>query len=298
MRILLVDDDPHLLEALALGLQLQWPACEVVTAVGGAAGERAFFDRAPDVVVLDVAPRDTSGLEVLRAIRRVSDVPVLVVTAPGEAPDQVRGLVLGADDYLVKPVGHLALLARIRAVLRRAARPPPARNRPDVVAGDLAVHFQRRQVTLRGEPVPLTAVEYTLLAHLARHAGRRLPPRALLDRVWGADAGATPRHLEAVVDRLRAKLEPAGGPRFIESEETERGVGYRFVRPRHLRAAARPARRPRPPGPPARDRRAPGRRHRPAMAGGRRRGDRRPRYDARRAAGVVPWAPLAALVRR
>jgi DNA-binding response OmpR family regulator len=228
MRILLVDDDPHLLEALALGLQLQWPGCEVVTAADGAAGERAFFARAPDVVVLDVALRGGRGFEVLRAIRRVSDVPVLVVTARGEEPDQLRGLELGADDYLVKPFGHLALLARVRAVLRRAELPPPARARPDVVAGDLAIDFRGHRVTLRGEPVPLTPVEYKLLSHLARNAGRLLPHQALLDRVWGADDGATTRHLEVAIGRLRRKLESGGGARYLE---TERGVGYRFVRP-------------------------------------------------------------------
>jgi DNA-binding response OmpR family regulator len=229
MKILLVDDDPQILDALSVGLQLQWQDCEVVTAADGEAGEQAFFDHAPDVVVLDVAMPGKSGFEVLRAIRRISDVPVLMVTARGEEHDQVRGLELGADDYVVKPFGHLALLARIRAVLRRAELPPPVDAQPDFVAGDLAINFQDHQVTLRGEPVKLTPVEYKLLYHLARNAGRLLPHQALLDRVWGEDYGATTHHLKVFVSRLRAKLEPPGGAHYIE---TERGVGYRFVRPR------------------------------------------------------------------
>ena len=239
MKILLVDDDPHILDALSVGLQLQWQECEVLTAADGEAGEQAFFDHVPDVVVLDVAMPGKSGFEVLQAIRRVSDVPVLMVTARGEEHDQVRGLELGADDYVVKPFSHLALLARIKAVLRRAELPPPVNAQPDLVAGDLAIHFQSHQVTLRGEPVKLTPVEYKLLYHLARNAGRLLPHQALLDRVWGADYGATTHHLKVFVSRLRGKLEPAGdaGPRYIE---TERGVGYRFVRPAGVRAAARP----------------------------------------------------------
>ena len=153
MKILIVDDDPHILDALTVGLQLQWQDCEVVTAAGGEAGEQAFFDHVPDVVLLDPALPDRSGYDVLRAIRRVSDVPVLILSARGAETDQVKGLELGADDYLVKPFGHLVLLARIKAVLRRAELPPPVNARPDFVAGDLAINFQSHQVTLRGEPV-------------------------------------------------------------------------------------------------------------------------------------------------
>ena len=231
MKILLVDDDPHILDALSVGLQLQWQECEVLTAADGEAGERAFFDHVPDVVVLDVAMPGKSGFEVLQAIRRVSDVPVLLVTARGEEHDQVRGLELGADDYVVKPFGHLALLARIKAVLRRAELPPPVNAQPDFVAGDLDIHFQSHQVALHGEPVRLTPVEYKLLYHLVRNAGRVLPHQTLIDRVWGADYGAPADYLKVFVSRLRAKL----GPEHIQ---TERGLGYRFARPRALAAAS------------------------------------------------------------
>jgi DNA-binding response OmpR family regulator len=237
MKILVIDADPRTRDALTVGLQLQWQDCEVLAAAGGEAGEQAFFDHLPDVVLLDPALPDTSGYDVLRAIRRVSDVPVLLLSARGAETDQVKGLERGADDYLVKPVGHLVLLARIKAVLRRAELPPPVDARPDLVAGDLAINFQARQVTLRGEPVKLTPVEYKLLYHLARNAGRLLPHQALLDRVWGADDGATTHHLKVFISRLRAKLEPEGGPRYIE---TERGLGYRFVRPGALPPAVAP----------------------------------------------------------
>ena len=228
MKLLLVDADPHLLDALSVGLPLQWPDCEVLTAPDGAAGARAFFDHDPAVVVLAVPLPGERGFAVLRAIRRASDVPVLLVTEHGETHDQVRGLELGADDYLAKPFSHLALLARLRAVLRRAVLPPPERARPDFVAGDLTVTFRRQAVTVTGAPVRLTAVEYTLLSHLVRHAGRWLPAQTLVDRVWRGDAGVTTYHLHAVIRRLRSKLEPADGGRFLE---TDRGVGYRFVRP-------------------------------------------------------------------
>jgi DNA-binding response OmpR family regulator len=223
-----VDDDPQILDAVTVGLQLQWQDSTVIPARDGEAGLQAFYEHDPDVVVLDVMMPRRNGFEVLQEIRRVSDVPVIMLTARGEDTDQVRGLEAGADDYVVKPFSHLALLARIKAVLRRADLPQPTRTLPDFQAGDLAISFQNHQVTLRGEPVKLTPVEYKLLYHLVRNAGRLMPHEALLDRVWGADYGATTDHLKVYVSRLRAKLETPGQPHLIE---TERGLGYRFVRP-------------------------------------------------------------------
>jgi two-component system KDP operon response regulator KdpE len=225
MRILIVDDDAALLDALAVDFQLQWEDAEVLTAPDGAAGLARFFESSPDVVLLDVVMPGRNGLEVLQAIRRVSDVPVLMLTARGEEVDQVRGLELGADDYVLKPFGHLALLARIRAVLRRAELIPPLEAVPNFVAGDLAVRFQDHRVTVGGEEVKLSPVEYRLLYHLVRNAGRVLPHQLLLDRVWGEAYGASPDYLEVFVSRLRAKIERPGGPRYIQ---TERGLGYRF----------------------------------------------------------------------
>jgi CheY-like chemotaxis protein len=125
VKILVVDDDQPILDALTVGFQLQWQDATVLVAGDGEAGLRTFYEHSPDVVVLDVALPGRSGFEVLQEIRRTSDVPVLMLTARGEELDQVRGLELGADDYVVKPVRHLVLLARIRAVLRRAELPPP-----------------------------------------------------------------------------------------------------------------------------------------------------------------------------
>src|SRR4051794_36103106 len=170
MKILVVDDDFQILDALTVGLQLQWPECEVIAARDGEEGLAAFFERAPNVVVLDVNMPRKNGFEVLQAIRRVSDVPVLMLTARGEEATQVRGLELGADDYLVKPFSHLVLLARIRAVLRRAELPPPAEALPDFQAGPLAIHFQEHRASVDGAAVKLTPVEYKLLYHLARNA--------------------------------------------------------------------------------------------------------------------------------
>jgi two-component system KDP operon response regulator KdpE len=231
MKILVVDDDQLILEAVTVGLQLQWQDSTVIAATDGEAGVEAFFEHTPDVVVLDVAMPKKNGFEVLQEIRRVSDVPIIMLTARGEDIDQVRGLELGADDYVVKPFSHLALLARIKAVLRRAEMPPPARALPDFEAGDLSINFDNHQVTRQGQPVRLTPVEYKLLYHLVRNAGRLMPHQALLDRVWGDDYGATTDYLKVFISRLRAKIESKDSPPFIE---TERGLGYRFVRPQRV----------------------------------------------------------------
>jgi two-component system, OmpR family, KDP operon response regulator KdpE len=236
MKVLVVDDDQRIREVLEIGLQLQWQDATVMTAADGETGLNIFFDEEPDIVLLDVMMPHKNGFEVLKAIRQVSDVPVIMLTARDEDVDQVRGLELGADDYISKPFSHLALMARIKAALRRAELPAPVQALPDFEAGDLAIHFQNHEVTVRGEGVNLTPVEYKLLYHLVRNAGHLLPHEALLDRVWGSSYEASPEYLKVFVSRLRAKLRRPGSPEYIE---TERGRGYRFVRPHEGANAAK-----------------------------------------------------------
>ena len=228
LKILIVDDDPDLLEAVGLGMQLQWPGAEVVTAEDGEQGLQVFFEQTPDVVLLDVSLPRLDGFEVLRRIRAVSDTPVLMLTARGEELDKVRGLEIGADDYVTKPFSPLELLARIKAILRRVELPPPVRATPSFVAGDLAINFDSHEVTRRGEPVPLTALEYKLLYHLVRNAGHVLTRAGILARVWGDEYRDQSDYLKVYISRLRSKLEDdPDRPRYII---TERGLGYRFNR--------------------------------------------------------------------
>jgi ParB/RepB/Spo0J family partition protein len=240
VKILAIDDDASIREALTIGLQLQWQDAEVLEAADGEAGLQQFFDHNPDIVLLDVTMPRMSGFEVLKEIRRVSEAPVILLTARGEEMDQVHGLELGADDYLVKPVKHAALVARIKSALRRAEMPQPIQALPDFATGELAVHFQNQEVTVGGQPVKLTPVEYRLLFQLVRNAGHLLPHRALLDRVWGSEYDASPEYLKVFISRLRAKLRRPGGPEYIQ---TERGLGYRFIK------GPRPATIPRTEGP-------------------------------------------------
>jgi len=230
MKVLIIEDDPQIADAIATGFELSWQDCATVHASDGEEGLRRFALDEPDVVILDVGLPGQSGFDVLREIRQQSDVPVVMLTARADEMQQVRGLELGADDYVAKPFSQLALQARVKSILRRADLPAPLGTQPDFVAGDLVMHYEAQQVTLRGAPVQLTPVEYRLLYQLARNAGRLLPHQLLLDRVWGPDYGATADYLKVFMSRLRGKLEtdPAQRP-FIENV---RGRGYRFVLPK------------------------------------------------------------------
>jgi two-component system, OmpR family, KDP operon response regulator KdpE len=228
MKILIVDDDHDLLEALGLGLQLQWQGVELLTATDGEAALTCFFEEMPDVVLLDVGLPRLDGFAVLRRIRQVSDTPVLMLTARGEELDKVRGFEIGADDYVTKPFSPLELLARIKAVLRRSELPPPVRVAPSFMADNLSVNFESQEVLRSGQPVSLSATEYRLLFQLVRNAGHIVPRETLLARVWGDDYRDQTDYLKVYVSRLRAKLEDdPEHPRFIL---TERGLGYRFAR--------------------------------------------------------------------
>ncbi len=239
MKILIVDDDPDLLEAVGLGLQLQWQGVEIVTATDGERALDVFFDELPDVVLLDVGLPRLDGFEVLRRIREVSDTPVLMLTARGEELDKVRGLEIGADDYVTKPFSPLELLARIKAILRRSELPPPVRATPSFAVGDLAINFDSHEVLKGGERVPLTATEYRLLFQLVRNAGHVVPREALLARVWGDEYRDQLDYLKVYVSRLRGKLEDdPDRPRYIL---TERGLGYRFARTPAAPGPDRPA---------------------------------------------------------
>jgi two-component system, OmpR family, KDP operon response regulator KdpE len=234
MKILIVDDDRAIVEAIAIGLQLQWPGVQICSAPSGEQGLAAFMAEAPDVTLLDVNLPTMSGWEALKKIREISSAPVLILTARDDELEKVKGLDLGADDYLTKPFGHLELFARIKAVLRRTAA--PTGGAPAFVSGDLAVNFDSHEVLMGGRPVKLSPIEYNLLSLLVRNAGRVLPVETLLTRLWGDEYRDEITYLKTYISRLRHKLgDTAGQPHYII---TERGAGYRFVRP----GAARPER--------------------------------------------------------
>jgi two-component system phosphate regulon response regulator PhoB len=229
VKILVVDDEAEVVDVVAVAARFQWPDVTTISAYGGEHGLELFYKEAPDVVVLDVAMPGTTGFEVLRRIRQTSDVPVILLTGRTAEADQVRGLELGADEYVTKPFGPMVLLARIRALVRRARAIPPARASNDLKVGALTMDFTAREVRLSGQPVSLGPAEYRLLYHLASHAGRFLDHRELSHLVWGSDWSATGNNVKSLVNRLRAKIDLGSGAANLI--ENRRGVGYRFVDP-------------------------------------------------------------------
>jgi DNA-binding response OmpR family regulator len=222
-RILVVDDETNLRHTV--GYALRREGYEVASAEDGEKGLALFRSSRPDLVVLDVMLPRMDGLAVCRAIRRESDVPVIMLTARDTELDTVVGLEVGADDYLTKPFSMVELVARIRAMLRRAAPrhgTPPER----VEVGGLAIDVARRRVTVEGAEVELKPREFDLLAHLAGSPGRVFTREQLLASVWGLDYSGDPRTVDTHVKTIRERLsDQAEAPRWIE---TVRGVGYRF----------------------------------------------------------------------
>jgi len=214
-RILLVDDEASVRATVRRGLETL--GYDVDVAQDGLEAIRQVEHWRPDVVLLDLAMPKMGGLSAIEQIRTWSAVPVIVLSVMGEEGDKVRALEAGADDYLTKPFGMQELNARIRVALRRLSR---ASDGP-IEFGGVTVDVGKRLVTVNGEEVHLTPIEYELLKQLALEAGRVLTHQTLLERVWGPDYHAETHYLRPVITSLRKKL----GPRLIQ---TEPGVGYRI----------------------------------------------------------------------
>jgi DNA-binding response OmpR family regulator len=225
-RVLVVDDDPTVSEVVARYLERDGYAVETV-ADGRTALDRALAEP-PDLVVLDLMLPGIDGLEVCRRLRALAPVPIVILTARGQENDRIVGLDLGADDYVAKPFSTKELVARVRAVLRRARGPlaPSGPDAPSVYAdGDLEVDVAARQARLAGAVVSLTAREFELLAFLVRHPGRAFRREELLEGVWGYRYGDTST-VTVHVRRLREKIEP--DPSAPVRIATVWGVGYRW----------------------------------------------------------------------
>ncbi len=222
-KILVIDDEPEVSRAVRLTITLQEPDWQVVEANSGREGLAKLGAENFDLVLLDLVMPDMSGYDVLKQIRLFSDVPVIILTVRDDEMDKVHGLELGADDYIVKPFGHLELMARIRSIFRRLEGNVRTYEKP-VVIGGLRIDLNRREVTVDGKKVRLTGTEYRLLEILARNAGRIVPTKTLLSRIWGPMMTDNPDYLKVYIHRLRSKLgDDPNHPRYIH---TERGVGY------------------------------------------------------------------------
>jgi DNA-binding response OmpR family regulator len=222
VKLLVVDDDPELLPLVAFALRQG--GYLVVEAPSGEAALAAFASERPDLVVLDVNLPGIDGFEVCRRIRETSRVPILMLTVRADEEDVVRGLDLGADDYLGKPFSPRTLLARVRALLRRGGQEAPRA----LARGDLALDEERHTLRVGDRPeLVLAPLELRLVHFLLANAGRTVTPERLLRHLWGGSATADREHLKQLVYRLRQKVEPdPGSPRYLL---TDPGAGYRLV---------------------------------------------------------------------
>lgn len=224
-RILVVDDERRMVGFIRLNLEQD--GFEIIEAFNGTDALNRLRDSLPDLILLDVMMPDIDGFEVLRTIREISQVPVIMLTAKGEEDDKVKGLELGADDYVTKPFSPRELVSRVRAVLRRGATFDEDEEGVIDVDDRLKIDFGRREVWVDGELVKLRPTEYRLLYHLVRNAGWVLTHDQILTKVWGYEYRDEPHYVRLYINYLRKKIErdPAD-PKYIL---TERGVGYRFV---------------------------------------------------------------------
>ncbi len=224
-RVLIIDDDPGLLTLLRLGLERD--GFEVLTAQNGKEGLRKAYDYHPDLIVLDILMPEMDGWEVCQRLRYICNTPILILTAMDERDGVIRGLSVGADDYVLKPCTFEELKARIRALLRRSAGSPENARQTVYDDGNLRIDFSDGMVTKKGEPVTLTPTESRLLLYLASRQGKVISHQELLTQVWGPAYNDAVGYLSVYIRYLRQKIEddPAK-PRYIR---TRWRVGYYFA---------------------------------------------------------------------
>ncbi|MEW6143350.1 MAG: response regulator transcription factor [Chloroflexota bacterium] len=229
LKVLMIEDNPDIVESVSLVLRLRWPEAHLTGAAEGGQGLTMARSQSPDLIILDLGLPDMDGFKVLEDIRNFTDKPIIILTARAGEMDKLKGLETGADDYITKPFSHTELLARMRAVLRRAERFKFEGGVKPFITQYLTIDFANRVITRESQPVKLTPTEYNLLTYLVMNEGTVLTHRALLEKVWGEQYFDATDYLKVYVQRLRNKLErdPSSPEMFL----TERGIGYKFIRP-------------------------------------------------------------------
>jgi two-component system KDP operon response regulator KdpE len=223
--VLVADDEPHIAQVVRINLEAE--NFQVITAASGTETLKRVREDLPDLVLLDVGMPELDGFETLRLLRELSDIPVVMLTVRSSEDDIVRGLGLGADDYITKPFRARELSSRIKAVLRRTAGPAEPESAILKVDDYLSVDYNSREAIVDGKRVKLRPTEFRLLFHLIENAGWVVPHETLLSKVWGYEYRDEVHYVRLYVTYLRQKIEPdPSNPRYIL---TERGTGYRFI---------------------------------------------------------------------
>jgi DNA-binding response OmpR family regulator len=224
-RVLVVDDESRLVNLVRMNLEME--RFRVIEACNGYEALDMVRKHIPEIIILDIMMPQLDGFETLRMLREFSSTPVIMLTAKGEEDDIVKGLALGADDYMTKPFGPRELVSRVKAVLRRVEGLSDPGESILKIDDRLSVDFNKRQVMINGEPIKLRPTEYRLLYHLIENVGWTIPHEQILAKVWGYEYRDETHYVRLYVNYLREKIEedPAN-PKYIL---TERGTGYRFM---------------------------------------------------------------------
>jgi len=229
LKVVVIDDSPEIIEVVSLCFQLRWSNAELSSAPTGSEGLELVEAVSPDIVILDIGLPDMEGFEVLKEIRRFSQVPVIMLTVRAEDTDVARGLEMGADDYITKPFSHIELVARVQAVLRRSQGTAVSSGERPFNSGKLFIDFTGNEVKVDGKSVKLTSTELKLLYLLVRNEGRLVTHEGLLSKVWGETYSDARDLLRVHIQHLRQKLDDSvESPHIIV---TEHGMGYKFIRP-------------------------------------------------------------------
>ena len=227
MRALIIDKDQEVAEAVSLTFGMAWPDSETISATSGDSGIYLAGSEWPSLVILEIDLPDMDGFTICKEIRRFSDVPIIMLTMRGKEGDIVRGLQVGADDYIIKPFRGLVFMAKVKAVMRRAEPTPTVVSDQVFEYGDLKVDFATAAVFLGERRVSFTPTEYRLLCQLLKSVGKVVPSRTLLGQVWGRDHLDETRYLKVHIKHLRNKLgDDSAAPTYIF---TERNFGYGFA---------------------------------------------------------------------
>jgi len=224
VKVLIIDDDPDILDVVSLCFEINWDGCTVVATPDGRSGLDTALNGNPDLVILDLGLPDIDGIEICETIRETSDVPLIMLTARDRETDIVRGLNAGADDYVTKPFSQMHFMARVQAVLRRTAPEEPVSA---FQSGALRVDFERREVKSNSQLIHLTPTEYHILEVLLRNVNHVVTHQELLEQVWGPEYADATGYLKSHIRSLRDKLGDSAGTHT--AIVTEHRIGYRFV---------------------------------------------------------------------
>jgi two-component system KDP operon response regulator KdpE len=224
VKVLVIEDDQNIINAINVAFEFRWPDVEVVSAMHGREGVSMAKKEAPNVIILDINLPDISGFEVLKGIREFSSVPIIVLTVRFDDADVLRGLESGADDYIVKPFNYLTLLARVKAVLRRTERVPFTESQNVTLSSRLNIDFINQKVRIDNKLIKLTPLEYQLLVILVKNKDSIVPYKQIMEEIWGKSEWNDTDNIRIYIQRLRKKLHD-NPPRMILNQH---GSGYVF----------------------------------------------------------------------